>query len=646
MLKLCFLAIVVSLFTYTLAFPYENSTSGFILNSDDINTSVPTDQSKRNLKQKSHENTIKGNDEDAFNGGAIAQNLPRRRDAEEREEELPPPEVEKKRPPVKEAPGEKVEQLPKRREAQEVPERVPRLQEEIEFIPDLFIPTPDRWRIPSYKRNVINPYAQNVLKGDYPIIGNHIFFNFTGISDTLFEFRQLPVPAGFSTARPNSARFFGDDNQYFFRQNFFFRFELLEGQTAFKPVDWAFVATPAVNVPTYLKVEERGIVNADVTRGTSRTTYDFGMQELFFEYHLGNISDRFDFISSKTGIQPFNVDFRGLLFIDSNLGFRLFGNFDNNRWQYNLAFFEQLEKNTNSDLNRFELRDQELIIANLYREDFIWRGYTTEFSIVFNNDRGGGVTYDLNDFLVRPDPVGDARPHTVRVVYLGWTSEGHIGRVNLNHALYLALGHDSRNPLAGREVNIFGQLAALELSVDYDWLRPKVSIFFSSGDGDPTDGYAGGFDTILDKPNFSGGGFSFWNRQNIRLLGVGLVQRESLIPDLRSSKFEGQANFVNPGIFIASAGVDVDTTPKLKTFLNLNYLRFVQTEPLEVFLKQPNIDSDIGFDLSLGVFYRPLLNNNIILVGGVGALLPQKGFKEILTNDTLFQAFINLILTY
>jgi hypothetical protein len=92
--------------------------------------------------------------------------------------------------------------------------------------------------------------------------------------------------------------------------------------------------------------------------------------------------------------------------------------------------------------------------------------------------------------------------------------------------------------------------------------------------------------------------------------------------------------------------LDVETTPKLRTFFNANYLRFVHTEPLKVLLNRPDVDGDIGFDLSVGVFYRPLLNNNIILTGGVATLIPAEGFEDLLTSGALFQAFVNLILTY
>ena len=39
----------------------------------------------------------------------------------------------------------------------------------------IFEPVPDRWRI-GYKRNIIDPYNQNILKGDYPIPGTQNLF--------------------------------------------------------------------------------------------------------------------------------------------------------------------------------------------------------------------------------------------------------------------------------------------------------------------------------------------------------------------------------------------------------------------------------------------------------------------------------------
>jgi hypothetical protein len=508
---------------------------------------------------------------------------------------------------------------------------------------NVFAPIQDRWRI-GYSRNLLNPYQQNVLKGDYPILGQHLFFVFTGVSDTLFEWRDSPVPAGVSAERPDSAGFFGRHDQLFVRQNLLLRFELFAGDTAFRPLDWLLAIAPALNL-NHLDVAERGIVHPDVRHGTVRTRLDIALQEAFFEYHLANLSRRYDFISTKVGIQPFSSDFRGFLFTDTNLAVRLFGNLGNNRYQYNLVFFTLLEKDTNSELTTFDRRDQQVLIANFYWQDFIWPGYTTQFSVHYNRDEAS-LHFDDNDFLVRPDPVGDFTPHEINVVYLGWTSAGHIGRLNVTHALYVAFGQDDHNPLAGRQINIRAQMFALELSMDFDWLRPKLSFLWASGDEDPVDEEGTGFDAIVDKPAFAGGGFSFWNRQGIRLLGVGLVQRESLLPNLRSSKIQGQVNFVNPGLLLAHAGLDIEATPTLRVFVNASYLWFATTAPIAVFLQQPGIGHAIGFDGSLGFLYRPLLNNNIMLTGGAAAFVPGDGFRQALTNETLWQGFVNVILTY
>ena len=61
---------------------------------------------------------------------------------------------------------------------------------------------------------------------------------------------------------------------------------------------------------------------------------------------------------------------------DTNRGVRLFGTNNANRDQYNLVFFDQTEKNTNSLLNTFKDRHQNTVIANYYRQDFLTEGYT------------------------------------------------------------------------------------------------------------------------------------------------------------------------------------------------------------------------------------------------------------------------------
>ena len=344
------------------------------------------------------------------------------------------------------------------------------------------------------------------------------------------------------------------------------------------------------------------------------------------------------------GVQSFTSDFRGFIFSDQEPGIRLYGNLDSNRYQFNLAYFAMLEKDTNSGLNTFAYRHQQVMIANLYRQDFIKPGYTIQASFHYDKD-DPSFQYDTDNFLVRPAPIGLVVPHSIRAYYYGLTGDGHFGRLNVTHAFYQVLGTDKFNEIAGRKTRVSTRR----------WRRWNCrSIRTGCATGCRSsmhpatrirrDGTARGFDTIFDNPNFAGGIFSFFNSEGIRLTstGVGLVSPDSLVPDLRTSKTEGQANFVNPGLFLYNAGVDIDITPKLRGFINFNMLRFARTDPLELLLFQSNIHAGIGADSGIGVTYRPPLSENIVITAGVDTLVPFQGLRDISTNRVLFSVFTNV----
>ncbi len=483
-----------------------------------------------------------------------------------------------------------------------------------------------------------HPYLQSTLKGDAPIYGQDVFLNLTLADFLQIESRRLPTPSGVSAARPNSSEFFGRGEQFFVSNDFQIGIDLFRGETAFKPVEWALRFLGVYNA-NYTDIEEANVLDID-PRGsernrTSRRKDFYALQEAFVEIHLRDLSHNYDFISSRFGIQPFVSDFRGFIFNDSNLGARIFGNYDDNRIQYNLAAFDMREKDTYSDLNQFSSREQVVLIANVFRQDFIHKGYTAEVSLHANFDHTGRH-YDKNGLIVRPEPIGTIKDHYVQAYYLGWAGDGHIGRANISHAVYQVFGEDSLNGIAGKRVNIFAQMAALELSIDKDWLRHKLSFFYASGDKNPTDSLATGFDTILDRPFFFGGPFSFYVHQGFNLGGtaVNFKQRDSLVPNFRSSKTEGQANFVNPGAVIVGYGADAEVTPKLKAFFNVNYIWTATTEPTSRVLFTNHTSNEIGLDASLGVQWRPLLTDNIIVSAGFGALIPGAGYKDIYRANT------------
>lgn len=552
------------------------------------------------------------------------------------------------------------------------------------------ITRPDRWRIsfpedPRLKKGELkNPYRQNVFKGDYPLFGQHNFLVVTLESESVVNARRIPLPSNVSSEQPDSAEFFGRGRQIFGKQNFITSFEFFHGDTSFKPADYRFKFTPVFNL-NYLSTQERSIVNVNPVIGRNRFDSYIGFQELFGEVRLGDTtkllpwlrgkgsqngkSPHFDSTFIRAGIQQFNSDFRGFIFNDYNLGARLFGQFANNRYNFNGAAFYMLDKDTNSELNtrfftrlandrRNEFRNQVVVIANVYRQDTKFKGYTTQFSFHYNDDRPSRV-FDQNDFLVRPALIGNVVEHGIKAYYLGVTGDGHIGKMNVNHAFYQVLGRDSFNQIAGRRTSINAQMAAGELSMDRDWLRFKGSVFWASGDQKPFDGKARGFDSILDFTEFAGGKFSFWNSQAVPFLNTGvlLTSPDSLVPSLRSSKTQGQSNFVNPGIFIYNLGLEAELKPKLRGILNLNYLHFHHTEPLSQLLFQPGIRRPIGLDYGVGFLYRPGLTENMIITGGFSSLVPGTGFKDIFSSNCagqgcgakpqmLYSVFLKVKFTY
>ncbi|HZZ20907.1 MAG TPA: hypothetical protein VFE25_16150 [Opitutaceae bacterium] len=515
-------------------------------------------------------------------------------------------------------------------------------------------------------------YRQSTLKGDRPIRGQDLFLRVTASADVTGEERALPVPSLDSAARAESSDFYGQSRSQLFTSDLALEFDLFKGDTVFKPVDWLIHIKPVFNT-NYVAFQETGEVSPDPrgslssgsgsapsngsvtnpgdvgsilggltpasgslggSRSTTRSKTYGSLQEAFVEKHLGDLSSTYDFCALAVGNQTFNSDFRGFIFNDTNLGARFFGNYEDNRWQYNLALFDLREKDTNSGLNTFQRRGQLVAVANLYREDSLIPGYTTEVSVLGSFDQSG-TQYDTNGFLVRPEPIGSVRPHRVDSYYFGLTGDGHAGRWNVTDAAYLVTGHDEFNGLAGMPVTILAGMAALELSYDRDWIRYKASVFYASGDHSSQDGKANGFDSIEDNTNFTGGPFSYWVRQSFNLGGtaVPLKQRFSLLPDLRAGgAFEGQSNFVNPGLILYGVGAEADLTPKIRAFFNANYLQFDTTDPIKRLLMTNEAGRSIGMDISLGFQWRPLLISNVILSAGCGVLLPAAGYRNIYSN--------------
>lgn len=520
------------------------------------------------------------------------------------------------------------------------------------------IAVPDRWRIVEalgYKEHWWDPYNQNSWKGDKPYRQNgkdKWFFAFTGISDTVMEYRRLPTPVGGQSAdRAGAVDTFGEGDQYAYVQNLATEFVVYKGNTVFMPPELEFRFAPVFNW-NRVEVDERLALSTDPVKGPTRSDSHVGIQAAFVDYHLRNVSPRFDFDSIRVGVQPITADFRGFLFNDNQLGVRVFGNRDNNRYQYNLGWFRRIEKDTNSGLNDVgaPLRDDDVFLFNVYRQDLFVTGFTSQLALVHNRNREDSeYYYDQNGFLVRPAAIGTEIPRQYDVTYLGYNGDGHLGLWNLSVSTYFAFGEESPSVFTGEDSDIRAGFAAAELSHDFDWVRGRLSVLHGSGDDDPYDDVSSGFDAILENPLFAGADTSFWIRQAVPLIGgggVSLSNRNGVLNSLRSSKDEGQSNFVNPGVNLIGVGADFDILPQLRLSMNANALFFDETAVLEVARNQAPIDKEIGLDLSTALIWRPLFNQNVIMRLSYAMLVPGEGYVQLFEDDKPYSLLGNLILTY
>jgi hypothetical protein len=525
--------------------------------------------------------------------------------------------------------------------------------------PDAFpadqVPIPDRWRLieaVGVHSRWFDPYNQNTLKGDRPIFGTQDwFFTLTGISDTVLEPRSFPLPVGSqTTTRPGSNDNFGRANSFEGSQTILVGLALTKGSTAFKPPEIEARLTLAFN-DNYAQVSEKRILSVSPSNPPRRNDAFVGVQEAFIDYHIRNVSERYDFDSIRVGIQPFSSDFRGFLFQDNQLGVRLFGDRDNNRWQYNLAAFQRIEKDTNSGLNDLgqPLRKDYVFVANLYRQDLPAPGITSQVSVVYNRNREAGeIHFDDNGFPVRPALIGNDRGRDYDVVYLGYNADGHIGRLNLTASAYSATGEDRNSIFTGQKAHIQSWFAAFEPSYDFDWIRIRGSALYASGDRKPYDNRETGFDAIVENPQFAGADTSYWIRQSIPFIGGGqaisLNGRNGVLADLRSSKDEGQSNFNNPGTVLLGAGADFDLTPRLRLSANINRLWFDNTAVLRVLRNEGSIPRDLGWDYSVSAIWRPKMTQNLVFRGSVAIFDPGSGFTDLFSNSSGDRRYYSVLL--
>ncbi|WP_293007712.1 hypothetical protein [Nitrosomonas sp.] len=503
-------------------------------------------------------------------------------------------------------------------------------------------PVPDRWRIVEslgYPVNWLDPYnGSNPLKGDRPVFGDDWFVSLNAVSSSRLEVRDIPTTRVINNDVQDSKSSFRPENQFLFNQNFSFDTVIYKGDTVFRPPEYKFRFTPVIN---YNQINNGSIVHEESS---------FAVQSLYAEKYLRDASAHYDFDSIRVGIQPFTSDFRGFLLLDQQLGVRLFGTRANNTFQYNFAWFRRLRKNNQNqnDLSR-DLPDNDVFLANLYWQDLFKLGFMSQFIVAYNRSRekGTGIIAD-DSFRGQLATFKENTQHDYDVAYLGYNGDGRFGRVNLTTSIYYVVGKESKGIFVDRNTDVRALFGAGEISIDFDWLKPRLSALYASGDDDPFDHTAQGFDGISENPIFAGTNFGFFNRQGLPLLGntINLKRNNTFFNALRSQADPGQSNFTNPGINMIGLGVDINVLPELRISLEANQTWFDKTAVLEAVLGKENIARNIGQDISLTAIYRPFATQNLILSLSAAALIPGKGYQDIYGGQIPFSIFSNIILSY
>ena len=278
------------------------------------------------------------------------------------------------------------------------------------------------------------------LKADKPVHGDW-FFNVGLFSDTVYDARDLPsrrrqqLDAQPRRATMSSAARDRTSSRRPWRRSS----STTRATRCSSRRSTSFASRRSSTSITLSVARARGGQCQSATTARRAPTSFVGIQAAFVDKHLRNVSDRFDFDSIRVGIQPFSSDFRGFLFQDNQLGVRLFGTRNNNVFQYNLAYFRRIEKDTNSGLNAIgpaaaprRRRRGKCVLAGYARQRVYLAGH-----VVYNRNREGNEPhYDSNGFIVRPAALGIETPRNYDVVYFGYNGDGHFGRME-SHRLVL-----------------------------------------------------------------------------------------------------------------------------------------------------------------------------------------------------------------
>jgi hypothetical protein len=223
------------------------------------------------------------------------------------------------------------------------------------------------------------------------------------------------------------------------------------------------------------------------------------------------------------------------------------------------------------------------------------------------------------------------------VAYVGAAHYGMIGPFATTSAFYYAFGEDENaifNPLSDQDISAFHFVA--DVGYPIGRFTPHVGVFYTSGDDDPNDGDAEGFDSIYDTIGVWGdNGIIIDDRINLGSLTV--LRNNSAVPSLRD--FDESANFINPGVLAFNLGLVANWTEKFATDMNLTYFQWDETAVLEAALKT-EVDDQVVWEANISSTYK--LDENLSLTAAAAVLFPDEDMEVIYgDNDNLYNLFLS-----
>jgi hypothetical protein len=436
----------------------------------------------------------------------------------------------------------------------------------------------------------------------------------------------------------------------------------------------------------YLIDEGNDVLNSKTFRDlNSDTLLDVSVEEGWGEVQLP-----YD-IRVRGGIQEYMSDFIGSIYHDTDPGLRIYGNIEGIEWS--VIGMQRLENDLVSRLNDTgDNRDQEVYIAHSI---FKIGDVLVKPSIHYNDDSEGDHGR------------GRSGPHEeVQVGYVGLTTYGPIGPFQILTGLYGVFGDQDNATINGLDfrgdpvlTSIFARnpkdndmnVRAFSGYIDVahtmleGMLTPHMGLFYASGDDDPFDDDAEGFDSISDNVNVWGDrGIVIDDRISVNIPSVRAIPRPFL--DLMSqppgvTTLERQAsvtvvnddspytalrdrddssNFVNPGVVAWNFGITSNPVEMLDLNTNLTYFWWAKTDVLEAVLtannavtallngdvnpngtprfKKEDLNHNIGFEWSVDANIN--FTKNLALFSGAAIFWWDDEMKQVFGDDDYATDFL------